>query len=406
VAADNELRLLSRAIRTRDIAPLLSRGVEDSWFLNDSNQAVWRFLKDHWTKYQEVPTATTVMDNFPTYRLLAVEDSLDYLLDQLVEFRRRNKSIDVIQQAASAIESGDHNSAISIMGKGYAALIDEGAVLSEDIDLTDQPMERYNSYLNIKTRPNGLLGMATGFQVMDLATAGLQGGQLITIIAPPKTGKSVLAMQMAVNVHNDGWVPAFQSFEMSNTEQEHRHDSMRAHISNNRLVRGCLKPAEETRYQKMLTDMETMHHFYLTESISAYSVSQLSLKMEKLRPNILFVDGVYLMTDEISGERGTPIALRNITQSLKRVAQKFDIPIVQTTQVLNSKVRGGQITADSIAFSSSFHQDSDVIFALQRQDEEDDSSRLLKIVASRNTGPAEVELLWDWEEGKFQEYGA
>ena len=406
MAADNELRLLSRAIRTRDIAPLLSRGVEDSWFLNDSNQAVWRFLKDHWTKYQEVPTATTVMDNFPTYRLLAVEDSLDYLLDQLVEFRRRNKSIDVIQQAASAIESGDHNSAISIMGKGYAALIDEGAVLSEDVDLTDQPMERYNSYLNVKTRPNGLLGMATGFQVMDLATAGLQGGQLITIIAPPKTGKSVLAMQMAVNVHNDGWVPAFQSFEMSNTEQEHRHDAMRAHISNNRLVRGCLKPAEETRYQKMLTDMETMHHFYLTESISAYSVSQLSLKMEKLRPNILFVDGVYLMTDEISGERGTPIALRNITQSLKRVAQKFDIPVVQTTQVLNSKVRGGQITADSIAFSSSFHQDSDVIFALQRQDEEDDSSRLLKIVASRNTGPAEVELLWDWEEGKFQEYGA
>jgi len=406
VAADNELRLLSRSIRSRDIAPLLSRGVEDNWFLNDSNQAVWRFLKDHWTKYQEVPTATTVLDNFPTYRLLAVEDSLDYLLDQLVDFRRRNKSIDVIQQAASAIESGDHNSAISIMGKGYAALIDEGAVLSEDIDLTDQPMERYNSYLNVKTRPNGLLGMATGFQVMDLATAGLQGGQLITIIAPPKTGKSVLAMQMAVNVHNDGWVPAFQSFEMSNTEQEHRHDAMRAHISNNRLVRGCLKPAEETRYQKMLTDMETMHHFYLTESISAYSVSQLSLKMEKLRPNILFVDGVYLMTDEISGERGTPIALRNITQSLKRVAQKFDIPVVQTTQVLNSKVRGGQITADSIAFSSSFHQDSDVIFALQRQDENDDSSRLLKIVASRNTGPAEVELLWDWEEGKFQEYGA
>lgn len=406
MAADNELRLLSRAIRSRDIAPLLARGVEDSWFLNDSNQAVWRFLKDHWTKYQEVPTATTVMDNFPTYRLLAVEDAIDYLLDQLVEFRRRNKSIDVIQQAASAIESGDHNSAISIMGKGYAALIDEGAVLSEDIDLTDQPMGRYNSYLNVKTRPNGLLGMATGFQVMDLATAGLQGGQLITIIAPPKTGKSVLAMQMAVNVHNDGWVPAFQSFEMSNTEQEHRHDAMRAHISNNRLVRGCLKPAEETRYQKMLTDMETMHHFYLTESISAYSVSQLSLKMEKLRPNILFVDGVYLMTDEISGERGTPIALRNITQSLKRVAQKFDIPVVQTTQVLNSKVRGGQITADSIAFSSSFHQDSDVIFALQRQDEEDDSSRLLKIVASRNTGPAEVELLWDWEEGKFQEYGA
>jgi replicative DNA helicase len=406
MAADNEVRLLSRAIRTRDIAPLLERGVEESWFYVESNQSVWRFLKEHWTKYQEVPTATTVKDNFPTYSLLAVDDSLDYLLDQLIEFRRRNKSIEVIQQAASAIESGDHNAAIAIMGKGYSSLLEDGAPVSEDIDLTNQPMGRYDDYLNIKTRPNGLIGVATGFQVMDLATAGLQAGQLITIIAPPKTGKSVLAMQMAVNVHKDGWVPAFQSFEMSNLEQQRRHDAMRAHISSGRLERGCLKPDEEARYQKMLTGMENMHKFYLTESISAYSVSQLSIKLEKLQPNILFVDGVYLMTDEISGERGTPIALRNITQSLKRVAQKFSIPVVQTTQVLNSKVRGGQITADSIAFSSSFHQDSDVIFALQRQDENDDSSRLLKIVASRNTGPAEVELLWDWEEGRFQEYGA
>jgi hypothetical protein len=31
---------------------------------------------------------------------------------------------------------------------------------------------------------------------------------------------------------------------------------------------------------------------------------------------------------------------------------------------------------------------------------------LLRIVASRNCGPAEVELLWDWEEGRFEEYGS
>jgi replicative DNA helicase len=181
---------------------------------------------------------------------------------------------------------------------------------------------------------------------------------------------------------------------------------MRAHISHGRMVRGALNPSEETRYQKMLTDMEGMHKFYLTESISGATVSQLAIKLEKLRPQILFVDGVYLMFDEISQERGTPLALKNITQSMKRLAQKYEIPIVQSTQVLSYKMKKGQVTADSIGYSSSFHQDSDVIFALQRQDEEDDSSRLLRIVASRNCGPAEVELLWDWEEGKFQEYGA
>jgi replicative DNA helicase len=406
MAADNEVRLISRAIRTRDISPLLERGVESSWFFNEDSRLIWDFLRNHWTKYQEVPTATTVLDNFPTYKLLAVDDSLDYLLDQLIEFRKRQKSIEVVQQAADAIAVGDHNSAIKIMGQGFATLIDEGSGSATEIDLTKDAMNRYQEYLDIKTRPNGLLGIATGFQVMDMATAGLQPGQLVTIIAPPKTGKSVLAMQMAVNVHNDGFVPMFQSFEMSNLEQQHRHDAMRAHISHGRMVRGALNPSEETRYQKMLTDMEGMHKFYLTESISGATVSQLAIKLEKLRPQILFVDGVYLMFDEISQERGTPLALKNITQSMKRLAQKYEIPIVQSTQVLSYKMKKGQVTADSIGYSSSFHQDSDVIFALQRQDEEDDSSRLLRIVASRNCGPAEVELLWDWEEGKFQEYGA
>jgi replicative DNA helicase len=384
---------------------LLERGIHDDWFYSEDNRAVWRFIQGHWTKYSEVPTAATVLDNFPTYKLLAVDDSVEYLLDQLIEYRKRQHSIEVVQNAADAIAGGDHNSAVAIMRTGVARLSDEGIGTSGDVDLTDEPMRRYEEYLNVKTRPNGLLGIATGFQVMDMATAGLQPGQLITIIAPPKTGKSVLAMQMAVNTHKDGQVPMFQSFEMLNNEQEHRHDAMRAQIAHSRLVRGALNPVEEKRYKDMLNGMDGMHNFYLTDSITSATVSQLSLKIEKLRPNIVFVDGVYLMIDEITGEPGTPLALTNITRSMKRLAQKHKIPVVMSTQVLKHKMTRGQVTADSIGYSSSFYQDSDVIFALQRQDENDDSSRLLRIVASRNCGPAEVELLWDWEEGKFQEYG-
>ena len=406
MAADNEIRLISKAIRDRDISILLERGIHEDWFYVEDNREVWKFIHNHWKKYSEVPTAVTVKDNFPTYRLLDVQDNASYLLDQLIEYRKRQKTIEVVQLAADAVSAGDHNSALTILGAGVAKLSDEGVNRITDINLSNNATQRYDEYLNVKTRPNGLLGMATGFQVMDFATAGLQPGQLITIIAPPKTGKSVLAMQMAANVHDDGFVPMFQSFEMSNIEQQRRHDAMRAHISNGRLMRGALKPEEEIRYQKFLQRMDAMHNFYLSESVSAQTISALSVKIEKLRPDILFVDGVYLMVDEMTGEMTTPLALTNITRSMKRLSQQHEIPIVQTTQVLNHKVRRGQVTADSIGYSSSFLQDSDVIFALQRQDEADDSSRLLKIVASRNCGPAEVELLWDWEEGRFEEYGS
>jgi replicative DNA helicase len=406
VAADNEVRLISRAIRDRDISLPLERGIKDEWFYVDENKAVWKFIHDHWKKYSEVPSAVTVKDNFPTYRLLDVQDNVSYLLDQLIEFRKRQKTIEIVQLAADSIAEGDHNSALTLLGAGVAKLSDEGVSDIRDINLSKDSTNRFDEYLNVKTRPNGLLGMATGFQVMDFATAGLQPGQLVTIIAPPKTGKSVLAMQMAVNVHEDGFIPMFQSFEMSNIEQQRRHDAMRANISSGRLMRGALKPEEEIRYRRTLERMEAMHSFYLTESVSAQTVSALSVKIEKLNPDIVFIDGVYLMVDEMSGEMTTPLALTNITRSMKRLAQQHNKPIVMTTQVLNHKIRRGQVTADSIGYSSSFLQDSDVIFALQRQDENDDTSRLLKIVASRNCGPAEVELLWDWEEGRFEEYGS
>lgn len=405
MAADNELRLISKVVKDRDITPVLERGLQDDWFYVDENRQVWKFLREHWSKYSEVPTAVTVKDNFPTYRLLNVEDSVEYLVDQLVEYRRRQKAIQLIQDAADSISVGDHNKAISSISTGVAQILDEGVGVSHDIDLTKDPLNRYDEYLAIKTRPNGLLGMATGFVTIDRATSGLQPGQLVVIIAPPKTGKSVLSLQVAVNIHNDGMVPMYQSFEMTNHEQQTRHDAMRANISHGRLVRGALKTDEEARYKKLLNKMDTMHNFYLTDSASASTISGLAAKIEKLQPDVVFVDGVYLMLDEISGEANTAKALTNITRSLKRLALKTRKPIIITTQVLEWKMKKGRVSAQAIGYSSSFFQDADVIFALERQDEEDDSSRVLRIEASRNCPPAETELLWDWENGKFEEYG-
>jgi len=404
MAADNELRLISRAIRTRDISTILEYGLEDDWFYVEENRTVWKFIRTHHSKYSEVPTAVTIKDNFPTYRLLNVEDTVEYLLDQLVEYRKRQKAIEIVQDAAEAISSGDHSVAIDLMTRGVAGFFDDGLSASTDVDLTKTPMDRYQEYLDIKTRPNGLIGMATGFSLIDQATAGLQPGQLVVIIAPPKTGKSVIALQTAVNLHEDGFVPMFQSFEMSNQEQKARHDAMRANISYARLTRGALKTDEEARYQKSLKRMEDMHNFYLTDSVSARTISGLSAKVDKLQPDIIFVDGVYLMMDEISGEQNNALALTNITRSLKRLAQKAKKPVVVTTQVLEWKMKKGRVSAGSIGYSSSFFQDADVILALERQDPEDDSSRLFRIEASRNCGKVEVELMWDWENGKFQEY--
>lgn len=400
MAADNEHRLVSKVIRDRDIVPALQRGVVDSWFLDDDNRKVWAFVRKHYTEYSEIPTATTVKDHYPNYKILDVQDSIEYLLDTMVDFRRRLLTRQGLENAIEQLQSNDHDAALLAMEATISKVNEQGVLGTHEIDLSKNTEQRYKDYQALHNQT--FLGIPTGFAKIDEATAGLQGGQLITIIAPPKTGKSQIALKMAINVHQQGKIPMFQSFEMNNHEQQQRHDAMRANISHSRLRRGKLLPAEESRYIDMLNKMETEHPFHLVDAVNGITVSALAAKIDQCKPDIVFVDGVYLMLDEITGEMNTPQAITNITRSLKRLGQRIDKPIVNTTQTLLWKMRAGKVTADSIGYSSSFFQDSDVILGLEPV-EEDDEIRLLKIVASRNCGPSETALTWRWETGCFHD---
>ena len=199
----------------------------------------------------------------------------------------------------------------------------------------------------------------------------------------------------------------FQSFEMTNQEQLSRYVAMRARVSHTRYQSGALTAEEESRVQAKLRAIATMREkFWLIGAVEGSTVSAIASKIQVHQPDIVFIDGMYLMIDENGEKPGSPQALTNITRSLKRLAQRVNKPIVISTQILENKMRNGQVTTDAIGYSSSFHQDADVIFGLQREDDSVDSTRLLKVIASRNSGPAEVSMLWDWNTGTFREITA
>jgi replicative DNA helicase len=318
----------------------------------------------------------------------------------MIAFRRRTLTKNGIEDSLSKMVLNDHEGALTEMSKTVTLVNEQGNVGTTHVDLTKDPTSRFLEYENLQN--SVLLGIPTGFKKIDEATAGLQGGQLITVIAPPKTGKSQIALQMAVNVHKAGKIPMFQSFEMNNHEQSQRHDAIRAHLSSKNLRVGKLNTQEEERYIDMLEEMKVSHPFHLVDAVNGLTIDTLVAKAEQLKPDILFVDGVYLMLDQVSGDSNTPQALTNITRGLKRVAQVLDIPVVITTQTLLWKMKGGKVSADSIGYPSSFFQDSDVILGLD-QIENDEKRRTLRVVQARNCGPSDATITWDWDTGCFHD---
>jgi replicative DNA helicase len=404
---NNEARLLSKAIQDRNVSYLLEKGVSEAWFHDVEDKRVFKFLQKHYANYSETPSAEAINEiidkNFPNYKLIPVDDSIDYLLDSIVDERRKAIVIHTLDSAISAIEKDkDHDKALNLLSSAVLRVEEEGLSNTNFIDISKAASLAKQAYEYRKANP-GMLGYSTGFPTMDEATAGMQPGQLIFVVAPPKTGKSTLALQMAATAHLNNLKPMFLSFEMTNAEQELRYYAIRARISHHRLRTGSLTPDEEARFYLKLDSIQAQETtVQLGDSGGGQTVSAIGSQIQNYKPDILFIDGVYLLQDE-QGAEAYNQQMTNITRALKRLAMKAKIPIVATTQVLNWKMRKGQVTADAIGYSSSFHQDADVIFGLQREDETVDDTRTLKVIANRNGGFHEVPLMWDWDTGLFRE---
>ena len=400
MAHDNEYRLVSKVIAERNIIPVLERGIKDDWILDGDLRRVWTFVREHYASYREVPTVIAVVDNFPNFKVLNVEDTIEYLIDKMVEFRRRSITRLGIQNVVQLAQVNDHEAALTEMSKTLTVVNEQGVQGTTHLDMTKDPDQFWEDYKNVQG--SELLGVPTGFSKIDLATAGLQGGQLITLIAPPKTGKSQIGLRMAANVHASGLVPMFQSFEMNNREKSQRFLAMTSNISSARLRSGTLKKDEEKRLKDTLEDLGESKPFHFVDAVNGLTIDSLVAKAEQLKPDVMFIDGVYLMMDQVTGDANTPQALTNITRGLKRAAQRMNIPVIITTQTLLWKMKGNKVDANSIGYSSSFFQDSDVILGLEPIDE-NEGHRMLRVVQSRNCGPADALITWNWDTGCFHD---
>jgi replicative DNA helicase len=119
----------------------------------------------------------------------------------------------------------------------------------------------------------------------------------------------------------------FYSFEMSNSEQLSRYYAMRSRISHKRLMTGALTPEEEAMYYRIVNNIPNMRDkFWFIDSSGGQTVSGIASKIQSKNPDIVFIDGTYLMIDEQTGESNTPQALTNITRSLKRLAH-LEFPV-------------------------------------------------------------------------------
>lgn len=404
---DNEVRLVNVAWKKDGAGwkELVNAKITPDMFFDPDVAKVYEFALDQQQKHGQFPSEVFIKQAFPNFPRIKVTDPISLLIDAFKDWRQSQVVKEHLQQAMEAYSRGSHADALARMEAGVAQVAAESFTADGDVDLTKDTQDRYEAYEDFAQRPAGLLGYTCGFPTLDDVLSGLQPKQLITVVATPKTGKSTLAMQMGIAAHDAGARVMFQTIEMSATEMTMRYECQRAGISYSRFRTGTLKNSEKKRYLKMLQQTERMPNpFVVTESVT--NLAQISAKIEEHQPDLVIVDGVYLLESHPDFAPGTPQALTHLSRSFKKIAQVTETAIVLTTQALEHKLQKGKLTANSIGYSSSFFQDSDLVIGLEMNEAKDEDLRELSILASRNSGTTSVTLDWLWEDGTFAELGA
>ena len=222
-------------------------------------------------------------------------------------------------------------------------------------------------------KQDGLSGVSTGFEKLDILTSGWQPSDLVIIAARPGMGKTALALSMARNISVKQNIPvAFFSLEMSSVQLITRLISSETGLSSDKLRTGKLADHEWQQLNIKVSDLESAP-LYIDDSPSL-TIFELRAKARRLASShgikLIIIDYLQLMNIGSSNKAGNrEQEISTISRNLKALAKELDIPVIALSQLSRAvETRGGTkrpILSD-LRESGAIEQDADIVSFLYR----------------------------------------
>ncbi|NOX63383.1 MAG: replicative DNA helicase [Chloroflexi bacterium] len=261
-------------------------------------------------------------------------------------------------------------------------------------------------------RRGEVLGVPTGFKLLDQILGGLQKSDLIIVAARPGMGKTSLALSIALNASKrHGARVAIFSLEMSNEQLVQRLLSQEARIDSQRLRLGKVQDEEWGRLAEAAGVLSECPIFI--DDSAAITPFELRTKARRMYAehgmDLLIVDYMQLMHSGARSENRVQ-EISFISRSLKQLARELNVPLVAISQLsrqVESRAEKRPQLSD-LRESGSIEQDADVVMFVYREDvyKEDSERKNIAeiIIAKHRHGPTgSVDLYFNKQYTHFDE---
>lgn len=368
-------------------------------FKNDEED-LFDYVDGHYKNYGALPSRDAVLSHTGD-ELPQVKDTTRYYYDEV-----RARYVDLTIKAALvevAHDLGDKNpmEALSKVSEVAAELNKEVAGRDAILNFTDEGRDLiYQDYVS-RLKNDGEGKTMFGWPKLDEQSGGMQGGDVVTIVGRPGAGKTYLGLNIACRAWQAGKVVLFVSMEMQKLAVSTRLAALRTKSKLAPLKKLEMTDKYKERLFGGLDRLEGEVPFWIMDGNLAATVSDITMYANQLRPDLVIVDGAYLLSSKKMSKHEK---IADTVEGMKReIAMSLDIPVVASYQFnreMTKQKEKSTVGLEHIAGSDAISQISSIVLGLFEDTDtsvESVKSKEIQIMKGREgeTGAFRIHWLFD-----------
>lgn len=282
------------------------------------------------------------------------------------------------------------------------------------VSLKEAVQESYLKISEAMKSKDGLMGIPTGFPLMDNMISGLQGTQLIVVAGRPGMGKTSFALNIVEHIGVVKNLPCLVfSLEMSADQLATRLLCSEAKIDSQLIRAGNISNKNITKLADAIKVLSNAP-VYIDDSPSIM-VTEMLAKAHRMQNqmglSLIVIDYLQLMQGNGRAENRQQ-EVSQMTRSLKIMAKELNVPIILLSQLSRASEKRDKKSRypmlSDLRESGAIEQDADVVIFLQREDyymedqtAENAGKARIMIAKQRNGPTGNIQVKW---EGKYTKY--
>ncbi len=399
------LRFLAALCEEDKLGDFLAAG-NTSHLFNEGERQAAEYVVKHVSQYGALPTLETIELHTDAELEVPPEPSayyLEHLKQRYMDLGLRN-SVEAVTRLLKG-DGKDPRRAVETMFESCVELLrtEKSANLFDFRDsLTPVVSEHTAKVMGTD------IGIDLGWPTLDEMTGGVRCGDLISYVGRPQKGKTWMMLYSALHAwEQQGKTVMFCTFEMEGRLIRERLASMYGHVPHMSLKLGQLTTEDSTKLVSGLTHArEVDAPLWVLDAGMATTVPELLAVTRSLKPDVIYLDGAYLIQHENTRlDRFRKIDA--VADQIKTILTPLAPTVAswQYNRAASKKKKDDPVTADDVYGSDVIFMVSSLLLGIFQPDTPESIQRkLIEIQKGRGGEKGQFYTQWDFNRMDFSEH--